>query len=88
MTVNRSRWIQFVTLAAIWFVVRVYFVVPHGTWPQRTTILGTHLAGALLFQVGSLAPKYGSRIGGTAGRPIHDQVHPGMVESLKIDLTN
>ena len=52
MTVNRSRWIQFVTLAAIWFVVRVYFVVPHGTWLQRTAILSAHLLGALLFAGG------------------------------------
>ncbi|MGA9587329.1 MAG: hypothetical protein WBQ95_18505 [Terracidiphilus sp.] len=52
MTVNRSRWIQFVTLAAIWFAVRVYFVAPHGSWMQRAAILGAHLAGALLFSGG------------------------------------
>ncbi len=54
---NRSRWIQFVTLAAIWFVVRVYFVAPHGTWRQRELIVISHLLGALLFAggvVGSL----------------------------------
>jgi hypothetical protein len=49
MTVNRSRWIQFVILAAIWFVVRIYFVFPHGNLLQRTTILIAHLASALLF---------------------------------------
>ncbi len=68
MTVNRSRWIQFVTLTATWFVVRVYFVFPYGTWLQHVGILSSHLLGALLFASGVLGAKYGSLTGRVAPR--------------------